>query len=306
MAFYPREIPVMSRWRKLYLDIRIWLGLKLFKQPESMVPELFDRPCVVNLGFGQILKAHSSYNEVMVLDWLRACSELPVPRVIGAYYRRGDYTRPITEDDPVHCCLIMERVPAETLHQAWDKMTSTDKSSILNQLERLISHLRSFKQPTHIEGHVCSFIQGPMDEPALSNFNAVGPFTIPQFIDYLMKAAIRDRESKEERFRHILSRTLEGDEEPNRLYLTHGDLHTRNIMVKKVGKDKSGRRRGEWVVSGLIDWTMAGWYPIYWETYKAGYTPHDRTVWRKLCPLAFGNLPEEVAVLQELQSITFR
>ena len=40
---------------------------------------------------------------------------------------------------------------------------------------------------------------------------------------------------------------------------THGDLVPRNIMVAKNGQG------GEWMITGLIDWEGAGWYPHHWE-----------------------------------------
>lgn len=46
--------------------------------------------------------------------------------------------------------------------------------------------------------------------------------------------------------------------------LTHGDLHPGNIMVADDAECAGGVR-----VTGIIDWEMGGWYPEYWEMYKA-------------------------------------
>ena len=43
----------------------------------------------------------------------------------------------------------------------------------------------------------------------------------------------------------------------HKVVLTHGDFHPRNIMVEDM------------VITGIIDWECAGWYPEYWEYVKA-------------------------------------
>lgn len=44
--------------------------------------------------------------------------------------------------------------------------------------------------------------------------------------------------------------------------LSHCDLHPRNILVVD---DPDGMVR----ISSIVDWEMGGWYPEYWEMYKA-------------------------------------
>jgi hypothetical protein len=44
-----------------------------------------------------------------------------------------------------------------------------------------------------------------------------------------------------------------------RIFFTHGDLASRNIMVS------------DGHITGIIDWVFAGWYPEYWEYVKSLY-----------------------------------
>ncbi|KNB19638.1 hypothetical protein FOXG_16872 [Fusarium oxysporum f. sp. lycopersici 4287] len=51
---------------------------------------------------------------------------------------------------------------------------------------------------------------------------------------------------------------------------THADLHQSNIMVSEGGPCR---------VVAIIDWHQSGWYPDYWEFYKAEYTNHWESEW---------------------------
>ncbi|KAF4611089.1 hypothetical protein D9613_007156 [Agrocybe pediades] len=53
----------------------------------------------------------------------------------------------------------------------------------------------------------------------------------------------------------------------NRLCSRMGDLNLRNILVQRHPSSSGSTIR----VSGIIDWTCAGWYPSYWEHTKAIY-----------------------------------
>jgi thiamine kinase-like enzyme len=51
---------------------------------------------------------------------------------------------------------------------------------------------------------------------------------------------------------------------------THADLHRSNIMVSEGSPCR---------VVAVIDWHQSGWYPDYWEFYKAEYTNHWESEW---------------------------
>jgi aminoglycoside phosphotransferase (APT) family kinase protein len=52
-------------------------------------------------------------------------------------------------------------------------------------------------------------------------------------------------------FRGMVQRMLK--EHPHRVCFTHADLASCNVVIE------NGR------ISGIIDWSQAGWYPEYWE-----------------------------------------
>ncbi|KAF8639328.1 hypothetical protein AX17_001576 [Amanita inopinata Kibby_2008] len=71
----------------------------------------------------------------------------------------------------------------------------------------------------------------------------------------------------------------------HRILFTHGDLNLRNILIHK-GK-----------ITGIVDWTCAGWYPEYWDLTKAIYA-HPRLkkwlkFWEEVLPGYGGELERE-------------
>lgn len=57
------------------------------------------------------------------------------------------------------------------------------------------------------------------------------------------------------------------------IYFSHGDFHFGNIMVSQhPGKPV--------VVTGVIDWEEAGWYPSYWEFCKMATVMSEEEVFK--------------------------
>ena len=62
----------------------------------------------------------------------------------------------------------------------------------------------------------------------------------------------------------------------HRIFFTHGDLHSENIIVK------DGR------LAGIVDWEYAGWFPEYWEftmlEKHIAHTPVSQQFWDTVAP----------------------
>lgn len=76
----------LSRWRKWYLNLRIWLGLRFVEQPAPPHHQL-PRPPVYNIGFGQTFKLESSLNEIVAMEFIRERTSIPVPKVYAAWHQ---------------------------------------------------------------------------------------------------------------------------------------------------------------------------------------------------------------------------
>ena len=75
--------------------------------------------------------------------------------------------------------------------------------------------------------------------------------------------------------------------EDHRTVMTHGDLHTRNIIVDNSSDLK---------ITGIVDWETGGGYPEYWEYIKAVQIPFigEENDWDLFLPThAIGTYPDE-------------
>lgn len=114
-----------------------------------------------------------------------------------------------------------------------------------------------------------------------------------EFNDFLMTS---DDTSEEDMRRRMLRSFLRND---HQIVFTHADLHPRNVMVSiSGGSDPKG---GTVKVTGILDWEMSGWYPVYWEYVKALQTVgmNDSTFdWWAYLPIdAIGSWPDNISVL---------
>ncbi|ESK97396.1 phosphotransferase enzyme family protein [Moniliophthora roreri MCA 2997] len=75
------------------------------------------------------------------------------------------------------------------------------------------------------------------------------------------------------------------------IVLTHGDLHPRKVMVTDTSE-------GRLIITGIIDWEMAGFYPEYWEALKARNTRDikDMNYWWDYLPSVISGYGDEIAV----------
>jgi aminoglycoside phosphotransferase (APT) family kinase protein len=100
---------------------------------------------------------------------------------------------------------------------------------------------------------------------------AFGPFSdLTDFHEYLFTRIPPQKASK------IREEALLVHAKSHHVFFAHGDLNLRNILVEK-GK-----------ITGIVDWTCAGWYPGYWELGKATYV-HRRfqkwlDMWSRILP----------------------
>lgn len=282
----------MSTCRRWYLDFRVWFGLRFLEQPphrEHMYRNR--RPQVVNIGLGQILKMNSSPEEVAALLLLRKDTSIPVPQLVGAWCRRGTYHDP---DQRQHTtCIVLKRIPGRPVGSVYKEISKENMQEIVTSVRVHVEELRRFEQPITYDGRVCSLLGYEIVDPGLTAFGPVKPMSPSAFVDYLMNTYIEDRQAKEARFREVLTKA-----NAKGLFFTHGDLHPHNIIVHKNPVDK------RYYLTGLIDWTTAAWFPIYWEAYKA--QPLYESFWDQWIVELTGDHRKEVNIVQELYSSTLR
>lgn len=121
---------------------------------------------------------------------------------------------------------------------------------------------------THANYILGSIGNGPLPDIIFEGMSDHGPFpTVQAFHDWLSSLLWRGFPSAQ-KITDPWRSYLPDDEA---IILTHGDLHRANIIISPTGPPR---------VIAIVDWAQAGWYPAYWEHFKACYTASYKEEWR--------------------------
>jgi serine/threonine protein kinase len=215
----------------------------------------FDRVVVVKQIFVVKYGIYMSENEGYALLFIEEQLRIPAPRLY-AMYREGRTLY-----------IVMEFIPGENLQQLWPKLEEEDKVTMALQLRAICDQMRALPSL----GYFGSVSRGPYlqrwfrtvtPDPLIN-----GPFE--SSAEVVLALARRSQQNWRENhkrsftsewFARHLGQALGGCKS----VFTHAYLHPQNILVRKeaTGPNKEHER---YVVSAIVDWETAGWYPDYWE-----------------------------------------
>ncbi|KAF4342478.1 phosphotransferase family [Fusarium beomiforme] len=220
--------------------------------------------------------------EGQCLWWLRQyLPGVPVPEIYG------------WKEDDGEVLLYMQLVEGVTLENLWDSLSREEKVGVCEQLRDMVGELRQVRQDPN-DVFLGQINRGPLQDVVFADGirPRAGPFSsVKEFHDWFSFLIRRLAASGP----HWVGYKLENIPDPYRLLLpddpgivfTHADLHQSNIMVTE---DSPCR------VVAVIDWHQSGWYPDYWEFYKAIYTNHYESEWvREYIPI-FLKEPKETFI----------
>ncbi|KAJ5281664.1 hypothetical protein N7478_007036 [Penicillium angulare] len=140
----------------------------------------------------------------------------------------------------------MDYMPGNRLDEVWKILISPQKISIAEQLrghdpatQPEGTYIGDVDGRTAITGKYVSIEGGPFDSEQEFNKSILEdlPPGLPVIYQHLAENALTD-----------------GHE----IVFTHSDFATRNILVDENCQ-----------VTAILDWEWAGWYPEYWQYYKA-------------------------------------
>lgn len=249
---------------KVHLAELVEKGSCLHSSPTRGVVQLDDLT-VVKFG------SYAALEELTLLDYVSEHTTIPVPRTLGCV-KIGNTSY-----------LFTTFIPGETLERRWDTLTVAQKASVRCQLNDILAQLRSCPYPPNTPlgslsaPHVCKEYHMTV---AVSSPNIR---TISQFHDFLVSRPLPNVSP----FYLRWLRSQLRDE--YRIVLSHCDLHPRNILVMDSPDDTVH-------ISAIIDWEMGGWYPEYWEMYKALNTRggNDSSDWWEHLPEVILGFDREV------------
>lgn len=184
--------------------------------------------------------------------FIKQNTTIPVPEIVQNWTEMGRYF------------LITKRIPGIPLHEAWSSMSESDKESVAKQTVNY--YLRQLRGLT--SASVQSLGAGPVYSAFLfRNGYGIphGPFASD---DQLWEAMAEALHMVPQNAKLILRQRMPVAKPYT---FTHGDLLTRNIIVKD-GK-----------LTGIIDWEGNGYFPAWWEFVAAGiHQDDDDRAWNAL------------------------
>ncbi|KAJ5718226.1 hypothetical protein N7488_003872 [Penicillium malachiteum] len=145
----------------------------------------------------------------------------------------------------------MDYMPGKRLDEVWKTLTPDQKISVTEQLRDYITHLRNLKGTyiggvdggTAITGKYISIEGGPFESERMFN-----KWILEDLAPGLPGT-----------YQHFAEHALTDDHD---IVFTHSDFATRHILVGTSDSEK-------FEVTAILDWEWSGWYPEYWEYYKA-------------------------------------
>ena len=195
--------------------------------------------------------------------------------------------------------VFMSRGRGVTLESMWPDLSTDDKLGVQMQLSVIFRNLRcgSDVDETPKAPHLGSFSSTICkDTRRNQRVSAVPIDSEGSFNDFLVEAPPRRTTPASVR---MLRPSMRDD---HAVVMTHADLHPRNIMAEwvTVPGESGGEARKQCVITSILDWEMAGWYPAYWEFVKALCNASPRgplADWPTYLPTdAIGTWPVEYAL----------
>ena len=207
------------------------------------------KPHVIAIDSRIVVKVNpfSELDEATNTDYIHErIPDFPAPKCLGA----------ISVDDTTY--LFMTRAEGSSLQQAWPLLSISNKISVRDQLERLLSQLRAYTVDVQETGfRIGGFVSGAsIDCRRMKLGSDSSIYTEKEFNDFLCNVDDRPMD--------MIRSTMRSD---HRIVMTHSDLHPRNIMA--TWDTDVWESIIQIQISAILDWEFAGWYPEHWEFVKA-------------------------------------
>lgn len=223
-----------------------------------------DSDMVVKFGHGVRLA------EAEALHLASTRTTIAVPRLLSAYILDGvGY-------------IIMSYEAGESLEQYWDRTSLAEHNRVLDSLQDYVKQMREITGD-FIGALDRSSCRDGIFEAGYGDYTrySYGPYPSEESFNEGIIQALRDRlapkvlERKDDfestffNSEYTLYQTVRGLQN-HKIVFTHGDLHPGNILVRADGT----------VV--LLDWGLAGFWPEYWEFYRAMNNIPWRASWDRM------------------------
>ncbi|KAK6065384.1 hypothetical protein SCUP234_12587 [Seiridium cupressi] len=220
----------------------------------------------------------SAEAEVAAMRLVRERTSIPVPRTLKSFKQ--------PECDV--SVIFMEYVDGDPLDQAWDTFNQDQKQHIIAQLRCYLDELRQIKGEFigSVDGSVCC------DQIFANRAHDYGPYESEEMFRSGIIKSLRACDANPA-WTEVVAGFVRAMPKHDGAVLTHGDLVPRNILVK------------DGLVAGIVDWEMAGFFPLYWEYTKAHFFADYEHSWmeEKVLDQILDRFPVELGLLLHTRKI---
>ncbi|KAK3065207.1 hypothetical protein LTS18_005993 [Coniosporium uncinatum] len=227
-------------------------------------------------------------NEGNVLLFIEQHLSIPAPRLQAMYRSNGK----------LH--IVMQLMPGNDLRTLWPKLSEDDKASVTRQLRQMVDEMRSLSSPgffgsTSRGPLLHRFFLSPDNDPRIT-----GPFDTEKNLNAALALRSHQNWAYNDRrgwISEFFDRNLAHSLRNHPSTFTHSDLHPQNVLVNEATTG-GGKDQKELIVSAIVDWETAGWYPSYWE-YAACFVDFQWCDdWPEKFEAAVNSYPLEAAMLK--------
>ena len=213
--------------------------------------------------------------EAANMQIIRQLTSIPVPEIVRVHAQGQK------------AYIFMSYIPGSTLQDVWPSLSTEARQNIANQLKTYMDDLRAVPPPSpcyfgSLETHTC------VDRRQLTRLSVSEHQLISSEAEFNRFIMGNLSVSQPTEYYNMVLSMMRQD---HRRVLTHGDFHPRNIIVKDM------------VVTGIIDWDCAGWYPEYWEYIKALASVGPIVDWWRYLPTIVSPYDAEWAIDRQFEKL---
>ncbi|TFK54001.1 hypothetical protein OE88DRAFT_1642647 [Heliocybe sulcata] len=208
--------------------------------------------------------------EALNMEFVRQNTTIPLPRVLGLHSEENGDTM-----------IVMEFIEGDVLEKLLlQNLVNQDQQEMLaKQLRSFVQQLRSLGTGAAVEAWTTGPLRNHVFYPP--------PSARMDDLNKLYSYFIRQYEYGEGRGHPFISDKPRDIPEMPTFLLSHGDLNTRNIIVRQSGNSPGGLE-----IAGIIDWETFGWYPDFWESMATCFEFVIPQSWLDLVRTELGPPPE--------------
>jgi serine/threonine protein kinase len=220
------------------------------RDDEGEVIYTFHRRKIVRISENLVVKKADDIpaHEAPTLRFVAENTTIPVPKVHDARLEDGKVVG-----------IVMDYMPGKPLDDIWNPLSPDQKQSIAEQLRGYLSQLRNLKGD-----YIGAIGRGTV---SMGKFGPIygGPFdTEKEFNQWILSDLHSSISAPLKNYaEHAL---VDGHE----IIFTHADFSPRNILVNE---------NSNYRVTAILDWEFAGWYPEWWEHFRAYKSFHKGKDW---------------------------